>query len=232
MSMLSTWFWLGAFAMGIGTIALAYGFRFVPRTNWRRYSLLVAVPAIAVVAYVLMAFDFGVIDTQDGEPLFSMRYLDWVLTTPLHVLYLGLLAGVAGRALTRSLALMALTIIFGFAGAYFSMPLNAVFFAAGSLTFVGVIYYAYADFDRAVRTKSPTTVAVFWKLRAFLVVLWLVYPAIWLTSPFGFGLMNVETSSLVLSYLDVVAKIGFGFIALSGQLNTADAALGTEAAAD
>ncbi len=232
MSMIVTWFWAGAIAMAAGTVSLAYGFRLVPRRNWGRYSILVAVPAIAVGAYVLMALEFGTIESQSGEPIFSLRYLDWLLTTPLHVLYLGLLAGAAASAINRSLVLMALTILFGFAGAYFVSPLKWLCFAAGAGAFVGVIYYAYADFDSAVRRKEATTVALFWKLRAFLVVLWLVYPAIWIVSPFGIGLMNVETSALVLSYLDVVAKVGFGFIALAGQLTSADTMVDSDAAAD
>jgi len=232
MSMLVTWFWLGAIAMAIGTVALAYGFRLVPRQNWRRYSILVAVPAIAVGAYILLAFEVGVLETQAGDPLFSMRYVDWLLTTPLHVLYLGLLAGATLGAINRSLVLMALTIIFGFAGAYVVGPMKWVLFAAGSVAFVGVIYYAYTEFDRAVQAKDGRTVALFWKLRAFLVILWLVYPAIWMVSPFGVGFMNVETAALVLSYLDVVAKVGFGFIALSGQLSITERGTETEIAAD
>jgi sensory rhodopsin len=32
--------------------------------------------------------------------------------------------------------------------------------------------------------------------------------------------MNLTTTALVVSYLDVVAKVGFGLIALSGQLTS------------
>jgi len=42
--------------------------------------------------------------------------------------------------------------------------------------------------------------------------------------------MNLETTALVVSYIDVVAKVGFGLIALSGQLSITGAA--AAAAAD
>lgn len=230
MAGLSTWFALGAVGMALGTLALAYGYRLVPRRNWPRYSILVAVPLIAVGAYALMALDYWVIDTQTGDIVFGFRYLDWLLTTPLHVLYLGLLVGAAKDAISKSLLLMGATIVLGFLGAYFAPPLKWVFFAAGSVAFVGVIYYTFADFETAAQGSDQAP--LFRKLRAFVVVLWLLYPVIWLLAPIGFGLMQVETAALVLSYLDVVAKVGFGLIALSGQLSVLNTPAASPATGD
>ena len=221
---LSTWFTFGAVGMVAGTIALAYGFRLIPEENRKRYSILVAVPLIAVGAYALMALGVSGIETQSGERLFVLRYVDWLLTTPLHVLYLGLLAGAAVGTTYRSLGLMALTIVFGFGGAVLSGAVGWLLYLAGTAAFGGVVYYAMYDFDEAVREKDDVTVALYRKLRAFLVVLWLMYPLIWLLAPVGFGLMNTETSALVISYLDIVSKVGFGLIALSGQLSDTEAA--------
>lgn len=221
---LSTWFTFGAVGMVAGTIALAYGFRLIPEENRKRYSILVAVPLIAVGAYALMALGVSGIETQSGESLYVLRYVDWLLTTPLHVLYLGLLAGAAMGTIYRSLGLMALTIVFGFGGAVLSGAVGWLLYLAGTAAFGGVVYYAMYDFDEAVREKDDVTVALYRKLRAFLVVLWLMYPLIWLLAPVGFGLMNTETSALVISYLDIVSKVGFGLIALSGQLSDTEAA--------
>lgn len=230
MTGLTTWFALGAVGMAAGTLALVYGYRLVPRASWRRYSILVAVPLIAVGAYVLMALDYGVVETQTGEIVFGYRYLDWLLTTPLHVLYLGLLAGASRKAIGKGIGLMAATIVLGFAGAYFAPPVKWVLFAAGSVTFVGVVYYTLVDFDQAA--EGSAVEPLFRKLRAFVVVLWLMYPVIWLLAPVGGGFMGLETAALVLSYLDVVAKVGFGLIALSGQLAIQNVSAGTPAAGD
>jgi len=56
---------------------------------------------------------------------------------------------------------MAATIIFGFIGAMLTSPLRWVFFLAGSATFVGVVYYAFYDFDRAAQAGDDTTLATF-----------------------------------------------------------------------
>jgi len=227
MATLATWFSLGAVGMALGTLALAAGFRIVPDQNRKRYSIIVAVPLIAVGPYTLMPLDIGAVSTQTGATVYAMRYIDWLLTTPLHVLYLGLLAGAATGVLYRAIGLMAATIVLGFAGAVLASPLKWLLFLAGFAAFVGVIYYTVRDFEDAAAAGDDATLAVFRKLRAFTVVLWLIYPVIWLLAPVGLDLMNTVTAALVTSYIDVVAKVGFGLIALSGQLmsraGTADA---------
>ncbi|MFC7057910.1 bacteriorhodopsin [Halovenus salina] len=145
------WYRLGAIGMALGTLVLAYGFRLVPRENYRRYAVLVAVPLIAVGAYVLMSLEVGVLETQTDATVFGLRYVDWLLTTPLHVLYLGLLAGASRGDIGKSLALMAGTIVFGFAGAMVAPPLKWVGFAAGALAFLGVVYYTVTSFEQAAR---------------------------------------------------------------------------------
>lgn len=229
---IATWFALGAIGMAVGTAVLAVGIRSVPREHRRRYSILVAVPLIALIAYALMALDFGDIQSQTGSPVYVLRYLDWLLTTPLHILYLGLLAGATAGMLSRALGLMAATIVLGFVGAVLAPPLQWVGFLGGAVAFLGVMYYLYLGFDREARESDETTVAIFRKLRAFTVVLWLIYPVIWATAPAGFGLMNVTTATLVVAYIDVVAKIGFGLIALSGQLTSTSAGVDAASPAD
>jgi len=218
MATLSTWFSFGTVGMAVGTLALAYGFTLIDEDHHRRYSILVAVPLIAVVAYGLMALGISSISTRGGESVYVLRYLDWLLTTPLHVLYLGLLAGAAMGTIYRSIGLMALTIVLGFAGAVLDGIFGWLLYLLGAAAFVGVIYYAMYDFDDAVKQTDDSTVALYRKLRAFLIVLWLIYPVIWILAPVGLGLMEIETSALVISYLDIVSKVGFGLIALSGQL--------------
>jgi sensory rhodopsin len=225
---ITTWFALGAVGMAVGTAVLALGIRSVPSEHRRRYSILVAVPFIAVVAYVLMALGIGDVESQTGNPVYAIRYLDWLLTTPLHILYLGLIAGATAGMLSRALGLMAATIVIGFVGAVLAPPLQWLGFLGGGAAFLGVMYYLYRGFDRKARETDETTVAIYRKLRAFTVVLWLIYPVIWLVAPAGFGLMNVTTATLVVAYIDVVAKVGFGLIALSGQLTSTGA--GVEAA--
>lgn len=214
------WFTVGTVGMLVGTAALAYGSRWVSEDVRSRYWILVAVPGIAVVAYGLMALGFGGIRPAGEGIVFLPRYVDWLLTTPLHVLYLGLLVGASREIIGRATGLQAATIIFGFVAAIVGGLVAPILYLAGCVAFVGVIYYAFTDYVDAVEARDDATQALYRKLRAFLIVLWVIYPVIWILAPAGTGLMDVETTSLVVAYLDVVAKVGFGLIALNGQLTS------------
>ena len=65
-------------------------------------------------------------------------------------------------------------------------------------------------------------------------VLWLVYPVVWLTGPPGLGVMTPEMTALVIVYLDLVTKVGFGAIVLNahGAFGTARDDAGTTTAAE
>ncbi len=48
--------------------------------------------------------------------MYVVRYVDWLLTTPLNVWFLALLAGASREDTVKLVVLQALTIVFGFAG--------------------------------------------------------------------------------------------------------------------
>ncbi|WP_324661763.1 bacteriorhodopsin [Haloarcula sediminis] len=212
--MITTWFTLGLLGELLGTALLAYGYTLVPESTRKRYLLLVAIPGIAIVAYLLLALDIGAVD-GGGHTVYVVRYVDWLLTTPINVLYLGLLAHVNRETIGKLVGLQALTIVFGFAGAMANGALSYGLFTAGAAAFAGVVYLLYGDVaDSAVATLSDVEASLYRTLRNFVVVLWSVYPVVWLLGAAGIGLMDVETASLVIVYLDVVTKVGFGTIAL------------------
>lgn len=234
MATITTWFTLGLLGELLGTALLAYGYTLVPEATRKRYLLLVAIPGIAIFAYILLVLDIGAVD-GGGHTVYVVRYIDWLLTTPINVLYLGLLAHADRGTIGKLVGLQALTIAFGFAGAIVTGALSYVLFALGAAAFVGVVYLLYADIaDAAAGALSDVEVSLYRTLRNFVVVLWSVYPVVWLLGGAGIGLMDVETASLVVVYLDVVTKVGFGAIALHAymtidSITTAD---GTVIAAD
>jgi sensory rhodopsin len=232
---ITLWYTIGAAGMALGTIMLAYGLRLLPGERRRPFLLVVSVPAIAAVAYALLTLEIGWLTGADGTSVFLPRYVDWMVTTPIHVAFMALLVGASRSLIARVAGLQALTIAFGLAGAYLSAPLSYGAFALGALTFAGVVYYFYRDLDGLAGQQSDHVASLFRKLRSFVVVLWLIYPVIWLLAPAGVGLMDAETTALVVSYIDVVAKVGFGLIALNDYVNLAELDVTTDeefAAAD
>jgi sensory rhodopsin len=219
MATITTWFTLGLLGELLGTAVLAYGYTLVPEETRKRYLLLIAIPGIAIIAYALMALGFGAIQSE-GHAVYVIRYIDWLLTTPINVLFLALLAGASREDTVKLVVLQALTIVFGFAGAVTPSPVSYALFAVGAALFGGVIYLLYRNVAvAAAATLSDVEMSLYRTLRNFVVVLWLVYPVVWLVGAAGLGLMDVETASLVIVYLDVVTKVGFGVIALMAMMN-------------
>jgi len=219
MADITTWFTLGLLGELLGTAVLAYGYTLVPEETRRRYLLLVAIPGIAIVAYALMTLGYGAIRVE-GHVVYGVRYADWLLTTPLNVLFLALLAGADRRETVALVALQALTIAFGLAGALAPTPLDYGLFAVGAALFGGVIYLLYGTVaEAASESLSDLEMSMYRTLRNFVVVLWSVYPVVWLLGVPGLGLLDVETASMVIVYLDVVTKVGFGVIALFAMTN-------------
>jgi len=213
---ITLWFTLGTLGMALGSGGLAYGFVTLSSDRHREYADVVVVTLIATVAYGLMALGIGEVSTASGAELFVPRYVDWLLTTPLHVVFIALIAGAGRRLIAKAAALQAATIVLGFLGAVFATPLKELFFIAGSLAFVGVVYLLVVEAAETAKHRDDVTAGLYRKLRNFVIVLWLVYPVIWLLAPTGYGFMDNETASLVITYIDVVAKVGFGLIALNG----------------
>lgn len=71
----------------------------------------------------------------------------------------------------------------------------------------------YGRVTDSIREKHPSLAGLFRTLLKFIAELWLVYPVIWVLAPSGPGLTDLETQSMVVRYIGVVAKIDFGLIA-------------------
>ena len=214
---ITRWFTLGTLGMIGGTLAMGYALWRAPGENAREDWLLIGVGVTAAVAYALLSADFATIQAMDGHTVYVVRYIDWALTTPMHVAYLALLVGVTGRYLIEAAGVQALTIVLGLAGAYVEGPLKWVLFAAGGLAFVRVLYLLYGPITDVARSGNEDVAGTHRTLLNFIAVLWLIYPIIWVLAQSGIGLLDLETQALVVTYIDVVAKIGFGLIALNGR---------------
>jgi sensory rhodopsin len=217
MTDITTWFQLGTVGMVLGTLAMLWAMRRVPREKYRESMLLIAVGGIAAVAYAILSLGIGTISAADGHTVYLARYIDWLLTTPLNVAYLVVIAGASKRLLAEVGIVQALTIVFGMAGAIVAPPFKWILFAIGAILFGRVLQLLYGPVAAEIQGESDSLVGLYRKLLNFIAVLWMVYPVTWILAPAGLGVMDLETQSLVISYIDVVAKIGFGLIALNGQ---------------
>ncbi|WP_233357384.1 bacteriorhodopsin [Halococcoides cellulosivorans] len=217
MAAITWWFVLGTIGMVVGTAALAIGVSTLERDRRTQMLHIAGVPAIAAVAYALMALDVGGIQTLSSDLIYVPRYFDWLLTTPLHVAYIGLIAGLDRRERWGLAGLQGAVIVLGFLGGVLAGLPKIAFFGAGSIVYVVLIYRLRTTGRASAEKRGVETAGLYRKLLNFVIVLWAVYPVIWILAPTGIGAMDTETASLVITYIDVVAKVGFGAIAIEGQ---------------
>jgi len=212
----TTTFWLGALGMLVGTIAFAWG-GISAREEYRQYyGLLVAISLIAAIAYATMALEIGWVPVGE-ETVFVPRYIDWILTTPLLLWFLALLAGSDTHELGQVVGINTVVMVFGFGAALVGGALGYVLFAIAAIAYVGLVYLLLGPMTARASKQGTGISSLFTSLRNLTVVLWSVYPIIWLFGPPGVGLISVGVDIMLITYLDLLTKVGFGFIALNAS---------------
>lgn len=217
---LTALFSLGAVGMTAGTLAFLWAARGASASERRYYATLVGISGIAAVAYALMATGVGWLSVG-GRTVFAPRYIDWILTTPLIVLFLGMLAGLDRRSFAVVLVLNTVVMVAGFVGATLPGVERFALFAVGGIAFLGLVYYLVGPTTARAAERSDGIRSLYVRLRNLTIILWAVYPFIWLLGSPGFGLLSITVDVALITYLDLVTKVGFGFIALDASATMA-----------
>jgi len=209
-------FWVGAIGMLVGTVVFAWAGRDATAGERRYYLTLIGISGIATVAYVLMALGVGWFSVGE-RTVFIPRYVDWILTTPLIVLFLGLLAGIDRRKFAIAIGLNTVVMVAGMVAALLPGTTRFVLFALGAVSFVGLVYYLYGPMTASARAQADGIEKLYVRLRNLTAVLWSIYPLIWVLGPPGLDLLTATVGTTLVVYLDLVTKVGFGLIALDAS---------------
>jgi bacteriorhodopsin len=216
---------IGALGMALGTAAfVAMGWGVEDDDRRRFYVITALISGIATVAYLLMFLGIGVAQVRiPGEVvlrIYWMRYVDWLLTTPLLLLDLALLAGADRNTIYRLVGLDVGMVVVGAAAAIapVGQTVRLALWAVSSLFFVALLYVLANQLSQQAARQSGEVAALFSVLRNIVIVLWTAYPIVWLfgtESTIGLIPLGVETTLFMI--LDLAAKVGFGFLLLRSR---------------
>lgn len=209
------WAAVGAVALALGTIPSVY-FALRDEQNRKYYGVLAAITGIATVAYALTSLGVGSIPV-DGATFYTPRYVDWLLTTPLLILYLTLLCKPGKQLYALLIGLDVALIALGIAAIFTQGALSLMLFGLGGAAYVALAYLLVTELPDRASFASERVGIVFAKLRNVTVVLWTLYPVVWLLAPVGFGLLEPSVEMMVIVYLDIITKVGFAILALMGH---------------
>jgi bacteriorhodopsin len=217
------WLGLGTVLMLLGTVYfLAKGWGVEDPRQQEYYIITILIPGIAAASYLSMFFGFGLtgVELTTGEVLeiYWARYADWLFTTPLLLLDIALLAGADRNTIGALIGLDAFMIITGLVGALTKQPMfRYVWWTISTIALLFILYFLYVNLGRAAAEKDADTQSTFNVLRNVILVLWSVYPVLWLVGTEGLGLVGLYGETLLFMVLDVLAKVGFGFILLRSR---------------
>ncbi|ACV10502.1 rhodopsin [Halorhabdus utahensis DSM 12940] len=228
--------WAGTAGMFLGMLYfIATGWNVRDSRRKKFYVVTTFIAAIAFVNYLAMATGFGklpievienILGTEFGsgvpEEIYWPRYTDWILTTPLLLYDIALLAGADRNTISTLVGLDVLMILTGVVatltftgGAGLEVEGARILWWGVSTGFLLVLlYFLFSTLTAKANELSADTQRTFKLLRNMIAVLWLVYPVWWIIGTEGLGAIGIGPETAGFAVLDVTAKVIFGIILL------------------
>lgn len=250
----SVWLWIGTIGMFLGMVYfIARGWNVESSRQKTFYIVTTFIAGIAFTNYLAMATGFGVLDLSQFFPetigaelkIYWPRYTDWILTTPLLLYDLALLAGADRETIATLIGLDVMMILTGAVATLTGAPANVfgaelsyeahrlIWWGVSTGFFLVLLFYLFRGLSEKAAQLSGQTQSTFNTLRYMIVVLWFVYPIWWLVGTEGLGAVNLYIETAGFMVLDLTAKVGFGLVLLRSHSVLEDtSAVGEAATAD
>jgi bacteriorhodopsin len=215
------WFSIGAIGMALGSTAFAWLGTAAPEKDKHSYMTSFFITLIAGTMYMALAINQGNVAVEGGRTVYYARYLTWSMTTPLLLLSL---ASVALRGgLGQNVPLVAgligadvYMILTGLVAELSGSPNKYIWYAVSTAAFLAMLYLIWGPLRAEADSQDPPRRTLWERLALVLSVLWCGYPLVWLVGPPGLGLIPPAGQNFAFVTLDLLAKVGWGFLLLLG----------------
>lgn len=215
----------------IAMLGGAYYFSLMKSAVPIEYQSSVATSAVycfmAAIMYGYMNYKFGLgTDTlKSGQYPTTLRYIDWIVTTPLIVLKFPQLLGSDEKG--NSIATLVIVadvimILFGYIGettinATHGTDFNLIGFAmfgVSMLAWLFILFILYSTVTEASADKLGPIQAGLAKLKLFILIGWAIYPLGYIITLFSNDPSLRLYRELIYNIADLFNKVGFGMVAL------------------
>lgn len=226
------WLWLGFIGMSLGTVIIAsFWSRF--KLEYRFHVILaLIVTTVAAASYYAMASGQGVA-VFAGKEIFFARYIDWILTTPLLLLSLILVGlppvndtnkrrqrnGLIGAIIFADIAMVVTGAIANFSQ---TSQDKTVWYLASVAWFLVIIWLMFNQVRNEATAHNKKNAKAYLSLLAFLSLVWVWYPVVWLLGASGWAMIDTSTETAIYAVLDVTAKAVFGIVLLAAVVKKKD----------
>jgi len=207
----------GAIVMLLGTLVYLWLGRNVAVYEQNFFIMAISITVIAATAYFAMAMGMGRI-LVNGDEVFIARYIDWLLTTPIILSLLGLLANAERSLIATLIGVDVYMISVGFLGVIAdTLFVSLVWWSLGVVAYLVLIYLLLGVLSDAVDEMPEDVSGIFVTLRNLTVVIWSFYPIVWVLGGHAFGVLSPTAEVGGIVVLDILSKVVFGYILLSSH---------------
>lgn len=201
--------------MAIGSTFFGFGAHNARNDRWKiLYTLNFFICLIASALYLAMALGQG-FSIIDGRPTFWARYITWFTSTPLLILDLTFLGRSSIPLLSGLIGANQFMIATGGMSAISPKPINYIWYVVSCGAFLAILYLLLTPYRQQAEQQHPRSKKVFRKLLTVHVILWALYPIVWLLASTGFGVLNQPGETAGYTLLDIASKVGFGCLSLN-----------------
>ena len=218
-------FWVGFVGMAAGTLYFLVERNSLAPEYRSTATVAALVTFVAAIHYYFMkqaVGESGLLSEIDGFPT-EIRYIDWLVTTPLLLIKFPLLLGLKegkGRALLTKLVIADIIMIIGgyigessinLAGGFTQLGLWA--YVVGCIAWFYIIYLLFTNVTKAAEDKPAPIRKALLQMRLFILIGWAIYPVGYAVTLFAPGIEVQLVRELIYNFADLINKVGFGLIA-------------------
>jgi bacteriorhodopsin len=156
---------------------------------------------------------------------FTVRYIDWFITTPLLLTDLLLTAGMPWPSVMYIILIDWIMIVTGLVGALVRTSYKWGYFAFGCVALFYIVYVLAWEARKHANAMGKDIGKVFLQCGTLTAVLWTLYPIAWGVCE-GANLISPDSEAIFYGILDVLAKPVFGALLIWGHRNINPADLG------
>lgn len=221
--MTQLWLWIGFVGMVIGSIYFgikAFAMRRKEGMEFALESFFICLWAATM--YLTMVLGETAIRPTEGlqTEVYLGRYIDWIVTTPLLLLELGVIAGLRPKLIAGVIGADIFMIVTGAIATLEGRPENYLWWIISTGSFLAILGSLLTEFSASARRRNGKVNSLFLTLRNVPIVLWICYPVVWLLGAEGFRVISVGVETALYAILDLCAKVGFGLIVVSASDRT------------
>ena len=212
------WLWIGVIGMALGSTFFGIGAHNAKNERWKiLFTINFFICAIAAGLYLSMALGQGR-SVIAGRPTVWVRYITWFLSTPLLIIDLTFLGKTSLPITASLLGANAYMIATGFVATISAdRTVGYIWYVVSCFAFLATVYLLVNQYRKQAERNYPQAKKVFRKLLSVHLVLWTLYPIVWLLGNTGFNAVNQGTETMFYTLLDITSKVGFGFLSLNSM---------------